>query len=66
MSESKAEFCKAKIIELVDAVIEQENLREGNRSFDTLQWIKFYAKDLAGCKDCTEKEQAPSGSNLDE
>lgn len=58
MSQTKVEFCKAKITELIDEVIQRENLREGHRSFDSLQWVKFYVKDLTSdCKDCADKEK---------
>lgn len=61
--QSKTDFAADKIVELVGAVIERENLREGNRSFDNLGWIKFYAKELkaAQCKDCTNDEGSPGG-----
>jgi hypothetical protein len=60
MTQSKQDFILQKINELVDSVIEQECLQYGDKSFDALKWVKFYAKDLASkCEGC---EEAPHGS----
>lgn len=62
-NQSKLEFCRTRIIELVDRVLKRENLREGDRSYSDLEWVKFYVKDLTTeCKECEEsQDDTPSG-----
>lgn len=62
MSQSKVQAKKEKILELIDKVIDHENLREGNRAFDMLNWVKFHVKDLATeCKGCAESNSDTGG-----
>ena len=60
MSQTKAEFNRARIIELIDKVIARESIPKESESYADLGWVKFYVRDLTSqCKDCAE---APSGS----
>lgn len=59
MSQSKQKFALGKINELVDKVLSRESTTLTSQSYSELEWIKFYAKDLASkCEGC---EEAPHG-----
>lgn len=64
MSQSKVEFCLARIAELIDKVVERESIPKNSESYADLGFVKFYAKDLSSqCKDCAESHDGtPSGS----
>lgn len=63
MSHSKVEFCKSRIMELLDKVIERESIPKNSESYADLGFVKFYVRDLTSeCKGCAEKDEAPSGS----
>lgn len=63
MSQTKNEFCVAQINEMIARVINRESIPSNSESYDDLQWIKFYVKDLtATCKDCADEA---SGSQND-
>lgn len=54
MSQTEAEYCLFKIIELIDEVIERESIPSNSESYEDLDYVKLYAKDLANqCKDHT-------------
>ena len=60
MTQTKQDFILGRIAELVDKVVKTESIPENSQSFDDLELIKFYAKDLASkCEGCKE---APHGS----
>lgn len=57
MSQSKAEFCKTRIIELLDKVIERESIPKDGESYADLGFVKYYVKELTSeCKDCTKSQ----------
>lgn len=57
MNESKADFCKHRIIELVDKVVTRESIPTNSESYADLGWIKFYVRELTTqCKDCAESD----------
>lgn len=61
MTQTKAQFTLQRINELVDKVIECESIPKESFSYDDLQWIKFYAKDLVSkCEGCNDTP--PTGS----
>ena len=58
MSQTKAEFVKAKIEETLDLIVKRERLSE--QSLADMGWIRFYLKDMISkCEGCDE---APTGS----
>lgn len=56
MSQTKVEFCLEQIEARVKAIIERESIPSNSESYDDLQWIKFYAKDIAPCKECADQK----------
>lgn len=68
MSQSKAEFCKAKINELIDNILARESRLSNSQSYDDLDWIRYYIRDLtAECKDCAESHNdTPGESKIEE
>lgn len=64
MSQTKGEFCRARITELIDNVINRESIPKESESYADLDWIKFYVRDLSSeCKGCAESNNdTPSGS----
>lgn len=67
MSQTKGDFCKARITELIDNIISRESIPKESESYSDLSWIKFYVKDLLSeCKGCAEShDDTPSGSKND-
>lgn len=62
--QSKTEFALNKITELTVAIANREGIPMQSQSFDDLQWINFYAKELVSkCKGC---EETHSGSKLED
>lgn len=64
MSQTKGEFCKERITELIDIVINRESIPKESESYADLGWVKFYVKELLSeCKGCAESHNGtPTGS----
>lgn len=61
MSQSKAEFNRARIMELIDKVIERESIPKESESYADLGFVKFYVRDLTSeCKDCAKSDESQS------
>lgn len=67
MNESKASFCKNRIIELIDKVIVRESIPKEGESYADLGYVKFYLRELTSeCKDCAESQNdTPVGTKID-
>lgn len=46
MNKTKTDFALARIVELIDKVVERESIAKNGESYADLGWVKFYAKDL--------------------
>lgn len=64
MAQTKTEFALARIVELIDKVVERESINKEGESYADLGWVKFYAKELTGkCDGC--QDEAPTGSQIE-
>lgn len=58
--QSKSDFAAQRINDIVEAIKDRESIPKESETFNDLEWIKFYVKELQGCN-CV-----PNGENKKE